>query len=190
MTDGATRQQIVAAADQLFYRQGFEHTSFSHIAKVVQISRGNFYHHFKSKDEILEAVIEMRLANTEKMLEEWESLSDKPDLRIRCFIEIVITNWAQIEHYGCPVGSLTQELAKLNHGAHPRAAEVFTLFRNWLKRQFLALGKKQASDRLAMQVLSFSQGVATIASAFKDEKFVKQEVRRMCDWLDEQCLSA
>jgi len=35
----------------------------------VQISRGNFYHHFKSKDEILDAVITARLANTRMMLE-------------------------------------------------------------------------------------------------------------------------
>ena len=57
MSDKTTRDHIVEAADRLFYRQSFEHTSFSHIADVVQISRGNFYFHFKSKDEILEAVI-------------------------------------------------------------------------------------------------------------------------------------
>ena len=43
MRDGTTREQIVAAADRLFYQQGFEHTSFSHIADAVRISRGNFY---------------------------------------------------------------------------------------------------------------------------------------------------
>ena len=43
-----TRDQIVQAADQLFYRQGYEHTSFSDIADSVKISRGNFYYHFKS----------------------------------------------------------------------------------------------------------------------------------------------
>lgn len=35
--------QIITAADKLFYEQGFEHTSFAHIAKAVNISRGNFY---------------------------------------------------------------------------------------------------------------------------------------------------
>lgn len=51
------RDHIVAAADPLFYRQGFEHTSFAAIADAVQISRGNFYYYFKSKDKILDAVI-------------------------------------------------------------------------------------------------------------------------------------
>ena len=72
MNDMTTRDHIVDAADQLFYRQGYEHTSFSDIADAVQISRGNFYYHFKSKDEILDAVIDERLANTQTMLEQWE----------------------------------------------------------------------------------------------------------------------
>ncbi|HSX63230.1 MAG TPA: helix-turn-helix domain-containing protein, partial [Pseudoxanthomonas sp.] len=55
MSSKATRDHIVEAADQLFYQQGYERTSFSDIAEAVQISRGNFYYHFKSKDEILDA---------------------------------------------------------------------------------------------------------------------------------------
>ena len=71
MSGRATRDQIVEAADRLFYRQGYEHTSFSDIADVVRISRGNFYYHFKTKDEILDAVIEARLADTRAMLDQW-----------------------------------------------------------------------------------------------------------------------
>ena len=63
-----TRDKIIDMADNLFYQQGFENTSFADIANKVGISRGNFYHHFKSKDSILDAVIKRRLANTEKML--------------------------------------------------------------------------------------------------------------------------
>ena len=48
MGNKSTRDQIVEAADLLFYHQGFEHTSFSDIAGTVKISRGNFYYHFKS----------------------------------------------------------------------------------------------------------------------------------------------
>ena len=58
MTGAATRDHIVEIADQLFYQQGYEHTSFADIAEAVNISRGNFYYHFKAKDEILNAVNE------------------------------------------------------------------------------------------------------------------------------------
>ena len=183
MSDKTTRDHIVEAADQLFYRQGYEHTSFSDIADAVQISRGNFYYHFKSKDEILDAVINVRLANTRQMLERWEIEGKQPADRIRSFIHILIANRAEIKRYGCPVGTLCIELAKLNHASQAEASMLFTLFRTWLRRQFTLLGRKADADELAMHLLARSQGVATLANAFHDEKFIKQEVKQMCDWL-------
>ena len=183
MSDKTTRDHIVEAADQLFYRQGYEHTSFSDIADAVQISRGNFYYHFKSKDEILDAVINVRLANTRQMLERWEIEGKQPADRIRSFIHILIANRAEIKRYGCPVGTLCTELAKLNHASQAEASMLFTLFRTWLRRQFTLLGRKADADALAMHLLARSQGVATLANAFHDEKFIKREVKQMCDWL-------
>jgi TetR/AcrR family transcriptional repressor of nem operon len=183
MSDKTTRDLIVEAADQLFYRQGYEHTSFSDIADVVQISRGNFYYHFKTKDEILDAVINARLANTRKMLEQREIEGKRPADRIRSFIHILIANRADIKRYGCPVGTLCTELAKLNHASQAQANELFELFRTWLRRQFTLLGRAADSDALAMHLIARSQGVATLANSFHDETFIKQEVKQMCDWL-------
>jgi len=190
MNDKTTRDHIVEAADQLFYQQGYEHTSFSDIADAVQISRGNFYYHFKSKDEILDAVINVRLDNTRKMLEQWEIEGKAPADRIRSFIQILIGNRAEIKRYGCPVGTLCTELAKLNHASQTEANKLFTLFRTWLRRQFTLLGRKSDADELAMHLLARSQGVAALANAFHDEKFIKQEVKQMCDWLDSYTGSA
>ncbi|MEO1161508.1 MAG: TetR/AcrR family transcriptional regulator [Pseudomonadota bacterium] len=175
--------QIVAAADQLFYRQGYEHTSFADIAGAVQISRGNFYYHFKTKDDILEAVIGTRMADTRQMLASWEAESADPEDRIRSFIHILIANRADIKRFGCPVGTLTTELAKLNHASQAGATALFSLFRTWLRTQFSALGLEKQADQLAMHILARSQGVATLASAFGDEKFIRREVSDMCDWL-------
>lgn len=183
MASPSTRRNIVAAADTLFYQKGFEHTSFADIAEAVAISRGNFYYHFKTKDAILDAVIDLRLTNTQAMLDQWEKEGEEPKDRILCFINILIANQANILLYGCPVGSLTTELTKLNHHSKERANEVFTLFRSWLRKQFSLLGLHKKSDALAMHVLARSQGVATLASAFHDEKFIRQEVRLMRDWL-------
>lgn len=183
MSDKTTRDHIVEAADRLFYRQGYAHTSFSDIADAVRISRGNFYYHFKSKDEILDAVIDVRLADTRKMLEQWEIEGKQPADRIRSFIHILIANRADIKRYGCPVGTLCTELAKLNHASQAEASMLFTLFRTWLRRQFTLLGRAADADALAMHLLARSQGVATLANAFHDEKFIKREVKQMCDWL-------
>lgn len=183
MSGKTTRDHIVEAADRLFYRQGYEHTSFADIADAVKISRGNFYYHFKSKDEILDAVIDMRLANTRRMLDRWEAEGRNPEDRIRSFIHILIANQQKIERFGCPVGTLCTELAKLDHGSQAGANRLFTLFRVWLRRQFTQLGCKKDADALAMHVLAWSQGVATLANAFHDGKFIKREVKQMCDWL-------
>ena len=183
MNPKATRDQIVEAADRLFYQVGYDPTSFARIAEAVEISRGNVTFHFQTKDDILEAVIDLRLERTRRMLEEWEAAGASPGERIKCFINILITNRTKIMLHGCPVGTLCTELAKLEHGALPRANQVFGLFRDWLGRQFIQLGFKADADALALHVLAWSQGVATLASAFRDEKFIRREVRQLEDWL-------
>ena len=179
-----TRDLIVAAADRLFYEQGFAHTSFAHIAAAVGISRGNFYYHFKTKDEILDAVIRVRLAGTRDMLAAWEAAGATPAERIKSFVRILIANGARIELYGCPVGTLATELAKLDHRAQPEATRLFALFRDWLATQFRALGRTADADELALQFLAMSQGVAVLAAAFRDPAYVRREVDRLCARVD------
>ncbi len=183
MGDRTTRDHIVEAADRLFYERGYEYTSFADIADAVRISRGNFYYHSKSKDEILDAVINLRLANTRKMLEQWEIEGNGPEERIRSFIHILIANRTKIERYGCPVGTLCTELAKLGHPSQGEANRLFTLFRTWLRGQFALLGREEDADDRALHLLARSQGVATLANAFHDKKFVKKEVDQMYGWL-------
>ncbi|HEX5099326.1 MAG TPA: helix-turn-helix domain-containing protein [Polyangiaceae bacterium] len=186
MLEQTTREQIVRAADELFYRRGYEHTSFADIAAAVAISRGNFYHHFKTKDAILDAVISVRLAQTREMLERWELAGKTPEARVRSFIDILLANRADIKRYGCPVGTLCSELTKLGHPSRPDANRLFTLFRSWLARQFTLLGRGSDADELAMHLLAMSQGVATLASAFKDDAFIATEVERIHRWVKDQ----
>lgn len=183
MSDKATRDRIVESANRLFYRQGYEHTSFADIAAAVDISRGNFYYHFKSKDDILQAVINARLAETQQMLTQWEITWTQPADRILCFVDILIANRAHIKRYGCPVGTLCTELARLHHTLQAEANALFSLFRTWLRKQFALLGHKADADTLAMHLISRSQGIATLANVFHDEKFLKEEVRQLHDWV-------
>lgn len=183
MPEKDTREIIVEAADVLFYQQGFDATSFADIAKAVNISRGNFYYHFKSKDEILAAVIDLRRMKTRALLQHWEQQDESALERIRSFIRILIMNQSKITQYGCPVGSLCGELAKLDHSALGDANEIFLLFRHWLRKQFVTLGFARQADAYAMHVLVLSQGVAAMANAFDDEKTIHLEVKRAEQWL-------
>jgi AcrR family transcriptional regulator len=191
MVEQSTRAEIVAAADDLFYRQGYAHTSFADIASVVEISRGNFYHHFKSKDEILDAVIAARIADTERMLARWERAAEGPAAKgsadcIRSFIRMLVANRSDIKRFGCPVGTLSAELAKLAHPSQPGANQLFTLLRTWLAQHFAALGRGADADALALHLLARSQGVASLANAFHDETFIRREVRLMEEWLERE----
>lgn len=183
MPVSSTRELIVEKADILFYEGGYEATSFAEIAAAVGISRGNFYHHFKTKDDILDAVIARRMERTSAMLDGWQAEGDGPRERILSFIQMLIGNQAKIMAFGCPVGTLCSELAKLDHVAQGRAAEILGLFRDWLAGQFRELGAGDRDEPLALHLLSWSQGVAVMATAFRDETFIRSEVASIKHWL-------
>lgn len=187
MTAAGTRNEIVKAADKLFYERGFEATAFADIAAETGLSRGNFYYHFKTKDEILSAVIALRLERTERLLAHWREEAASPREAIRSFMQMLIGNRTEIMRHGCPVGTLCAELAKLDHRALGRATELFALFRNWLAEQFAMLGRRQDAEPLALHLLMRSQGIAMLATALRDEDFIRREVEAMNDWLDSEC---
>lgn len=178
-----TRERIVEAADTLFYQRGFEKTSFADIADAVGLSRGNFYYHFRTKDDILAAVIALRSDKTQSMLAAWTQGADTPVDRLGCFAEMLVRNRHDIQRYGCPVGTLCAELAKLDHPAQGDAGMLFGQFRDWLRTQFHELGLALHADGLAMHLLARSQGIAALANTFHDEAFIQREVDLITAWL-------
>jgi len=50
------KQEILNTAEQLFCRKGFEQTSIQDILDMLDISKGSFYHHFISKESLLEEI--------------------------------------------------------------------------------------------------------------------------------------
>lgn len=56
------KEEILDVAEWLFSTKGFDHTSTNDILKGVGIARGTLYYHYKSKEDILDGVIE-RMTN-------------------------------------------------------------------------------------------------------------------------------
>ncbi|MFC9542395.1 TetR/AcrR family transcriptional regulator [Lysinibacillus sp. NPDC056959] len=52
------RNEILDVADKLFGQKGFDGTSTNDILEKVGIARGTLYYHFKSKEDIMDALIE------------------------------------------------------------------------------------------------------------------------------------
>lgn len=76
-----TKEKIIAAAVQLFMEKGFEKTSIQDIANTLDISKGGIYHHFKSKEEIINAVRENKANSVEEGLNKWMETIDAPSER-------------------------------------------------------------------------------------------------------------
>lgn len=188
-TKGAgNRQRIVNAADDLFYRRGYNQTSFQDISDATGIPRGNFYYYFKTKDEILNAVVNSRIADLTAMLNQCEAASDEPRERLLAFSNMLDIMSDDVIQSGCPIGSLSTELAKDNAELHPVAQQAFTLLRDWVKQQFSALGLSDA-DELAMDLLAKMQGVTVMACAFKDAEFIKRSHQDIKNWIDTKTLN-
>lgn len=69
----ATIETILSVSAKLFLEKGFDKTSIKDIAETAVISKGAIYHHFQSKDEIINAVTEMQAQSVENMIKGWLS---------------------------------------------------------------------------------------------------------------------
>lgn len=182
------RQRIVTAADQLFYRRGYNQTSFRDISDETGIPRGNFYYYFKTKEDILGAVVDARVSAFEEMLEACESSASDPRERLLCFTNMLSDSEDNVLQAGCPIGTLSSELAKVDDDYQELSRAVFTLIRQWLAAQFSALGSSN-SDEKAMDLLARMQGVCVMGCAFDDRKFLRRSLADLQTWVNSQTLS-
>jgi AcrR family transcriptional regulator len=54
--DSGTRDQLIQRALELFERNGYPRTSVEDIVDAAGLTKGAFYHHFQSKEEVLEII--------------------------------------------------------------------------------------------------------------------------------------
>ena len=177
------RQQIVKAADQLFYQKGYNLCSFSDIAAVSKIPRGNLNYHFKTKDELLIAVIQYRVDEMQQMLQNWEKEYKTPLERLQRYAQIISNVKDEVIHYGCPMGTLNLELGKGQQVLQAITKEQFEVFEQWIKKQFQSMGGKENAAELTMHLLVWTQGIATMAYIHQDTRLIQREVKSIISWL-------
>jgi AcrR family transcriptional regulator len=89
-----TRERIKQVALELFTEQGYEGTSLREIAERLGVTKAALYYHFKSKEEIVHAFVEDRLAATTQMIEWVRDQPPGPETReefVRRYAELVDT---------------------------------------------------------------------------------------------------
>jgi AcrR family transcriptional regulator len=62
------RRELIDTAERLFLERGYEHTAISDIVKELNIAQGTLYYYFRSKEDILEAVVEKSIAVLEQKI--------------------------------------------------------------------------------------------------------------------------
>jgi AcrR family transcriptional regulator len=179
------RQHIVEVADDLFYHQGYNNTSFSEVAGVSGIPKGNFYYYFKSKDDLLHAVIDMRAGRIQKMLESFTREDPDPRVRLQRLTKMVSDELRNILRYGCPMGTINAELGKTRKDLQGHAKEMFDLFVDWSETQFQVLGKGEQSRMLSLHLMALLQGLAMVSNVYEDREFLEHEVGMVKEWLDQ-----
>jgi TetR/AcrR family transcriptional regulator, transcriptional repressor for nem operon len=179
---GGKRERLIEAAADTIYAAGIEKTTLADIAASAGIPLGNVYYYFKTKDALVQAVVEAHLAEASAMLAAIDDAHETPRERLKALFGALAQQSDLIARYGCPHGSLCQELGKRADGG-PGAAELMREPVEWAARQFAAMGRPDARD-LAVQVIARYQGTALLTSAFRDPGLMEAEARRVAQWID------
>jgi AcrR family transcriptional regulator len=172
----------VAAAGELAYRRGVERTTLADIAEAAAVPVGNVYYYFKTKDDLIAAVVDARVAELTETFAALERKHDSPADRLKGLIADVAAQGEPTARSGCPYGSLCSELIKRGGGA-PLSARVMRVLLDWPARQFRELGRDDADD-LALELVTSYQGAAVVAGGLGEAEVMTRQAARLERWID------
>jgi TetR/AcrR family transcriptional regulator, transcriptional repressor for nem operon len=177
------RQRLIGAASQLLHQQGVEKTTLAEIAQAADVPAGNVYYYFKTKDDIVAAVIEAHVQQARAALAAIDSRHRSPRSRLNALVGEYADQSEVIALYGCPHGSLCSELDKRPASPDFAVAELMRVPIEWAQEQFRALGRRDARD-LAVSLIAAYEGSALLANTFRDPDILAREARRLNRWID------
>lgn len=178
-----SRERIIIAANRLFYIKGYNQTSFADVADEVGISKGNLHYHFRSKDDLLEAIITLRIQEIKRNLGEWDEEFPEPKDKLRRFAQMLLNEETDLVRYGCPLGSLNMELGKYQEGLRDKSREMFELYRHWLENIFHQMGREDYGE-LSIHLLTMMQGTTLMTYVYADSQMLKDEHKKIIEWIE------
>lgn len=174
----ATRDRIIDTAGRLMHDRGVDAVSLDQVLDAAGAGKGQLYHYFANKEELLAAVAEEQASRIlqgqgDCQLDSWEGIA--------AWFDAVVSVHHSTGCNGCPVGSLAAELAAADHPeVHARIKAFFASYVG-----ALADGLTVMRDRgdlvatadpasLAAFVVSVQQGGGILAIAVKDVAPLRQ----------------
>jgi TetR/AcrR family transcriptional repressor of nem operon len=172
-----TRARIVESARVLFNRHGFEQVSIDEVMSHAGLTRGGFYRHFSSKDELYASAVGSftRCNPFAKRLAADVEPRRSPRALARLLIEIYLSDetLAEVDQH-CPLIALPSDVARA--GLEPRASYT-QLVENMTRIFRAAMPEDDAgAERRAMQIVSLCVGGMVIARTTDDPR-LRTELR-------------
>ncbi|HEY9081069.1 TetR/AcrR family transcriptional regulator [Magnetovibrio sp.] len=158
-----TRQRIVESARYLWKAHGYANVTINQIMKDAGLTRGGFYAHFKSKDDLFaEAALDTGV------MERYRALASDPNVSTREVFEGVLDYYLSAAHRdnpaeGCPLVALSEDAWRLGDGVQDAYSKLTGLAVEQLSQ---VLGGDQA---LARMTLSAMVGAVQLARGVRDE---------------------
>ncbi len=170
------------SATDMLYRHGLDSPTLAEIAHTAGVPPGNVYYYFKTRDELVQAVIDARVEGMRQLLDSLGNRSS-PRARLKALARVWLDNRDDIAANGCPIGTLCSELNKRDRALDKRAATIISTAADWIAEQFRQLGHRDAPD-LAMTMLATVQGAAVLTNTLRDPSVMTSQIRRLERWID------
>ncbi len=171
-----TRERIVESARQLFNRRGFSDVSIDEIMSDAGLTRGGFYNHFDTKDELYcEAVAAYTQCNP---TDRWDGVTFDMNGSGRTLAHELINAYLSSEHLGdidgqCPMISLPSDVAR----AGPEVRSVYQRLLQGMGSMIeegLKSENAQTRRRTALAITALCIGSMVVARTVDDEEFANE----------------
>ncbi|SFC00230.1 TetR/AcrR family transcriptional regulator [Streptomyces aidingensis] len=185
---GGKRERLIGAALDLLHRQGVARTSLAQVAEAADVPLGNVYYYFKTKDDLVRAVIDAHAERVRATFAAYRAAHPDPRDRLKAFAAQIGASGGYAARHGCPMGSLCSELDKREDGGlDQESATLMTLGVDWVREQFQLLGHsaEDAGD-LAVTFISVFQGASLLSNTFRDPGLMSRQAAFLTRWIDDQ----
>ena len=183
------RERLIDGAREIIYRRGVESTTLADVAAEADIPVGNIYYYFKTKDAIVDAVVDAHAADRDALLGRIES-QPTPDARLKALVDELDGTRRRVSDYGCPIGTLSSELDKrTGTEAAPGSQNLLGSMVGWAEQQFRLLGRADARD-LAIDFIAIYEGTTLLTHSMRDPEIMHRQSARLHRWIDEIAAAA
>lgn len=161
-----TRERIVSAARRLFNRHGFEQVSIDRVMSEAGLTRGGFYHHFGSKDELYAAAV-ASFTNCNPFRADLEASPMPPPAELaRMLLDVYLSDkvFDNVDFH-CPLYALPGDVARA--GLSPQKAYT-QLIRNLTGVYAAALAGAPDGEERAQAIVSLCVGGMVLARTTDD----------------------